>query len=85
MGWIPNKTVDLSKSPPPLFIGNPLIKQIKTIWKFASDSTRFDIEVNKALKNGWKLIKREFVKSPNGNLGDLLYAELEKFIESEDK
>lgn len=64
------------------------MKQIKTIANRLSRSDAFDREVNKALEEGWMLVKRELV--PAVDLGSAyqpvgLYAELEKHIIAENE
>lgn len=62
------------------------MKQIKTIKNRLDNNKQFDDEVNQALLEGWKLIKREVI-NPNGQpsgatyFHTMLYAELERDIE----
>ncbi len=69
------------------------MKQIKTIYKelnprFSNDPQiqEFDDELNKALKEGWKLIRREVLPPHTGMDHDIhrtLYAELEREVAEE--
>ena len=49
--------------------------EIKTIYAIMNCSQKFDDDVNEALKQGWRLKRREII--PEYDLGPLLYAELE--------
>ncbi len=62
--------------------------QIKTIKHPFNHSTTFDEEVNIALAEGWRLIKREVIgphpiKTEAFNVWIMLYAELEKDVITE--
>ena len=57
--------------------------QIKTIKKPFNHTTEFDEEVNAALAEGWRLVKRDVVgpfpvKTEVFNVWVMLYAELER-------
>lgn len=57
------------------------MKQIKTIMRNASAAEEFDAEVNKAIAEGWTLVKREVLRSYDGEANSfirMLYAELER-------
>lgn len=57
------------------------MKQIKTIMKRADDWVQFDAEVNKALADGWTLVKREVLQAyegPTRIFHRMHYAELER-------
>ena len=61
------------------------MKQIKTIVDRLDNSTTFDEKVNTAIKNGWRLIKREVLQQRQPHTRDIyfhsmLYAELVKNI-----
>lgn len=56
--------------------------QIKTIWKKISNACEFDVEVNAALTEGWRLTRRELLQCEADTMREegrrLLYAELVK-------
>ena len=56
--------------------------QIKTIWQPFSFPEQFDMDVNKALDDGWRLTKREVLQCEADTMREekrrLLYAELVK-------
>lgn len=59
------------------------MKQIKTIKNRLDNAEMFDNEVNRALKEGWRLTKRDVIRPNahphNGEIAyTVLYAELEK-------
>lgn len=57
------------------------MKQIKTIMKRADDWMQFDAEVNRAVAEGWTLVKRDVLRPyerPTRIFHRMLYAELER-------
>lgn len=56
--------------------------QIKTIWRTVSEHQKFDVEVNNALAEDWRLTRREVLPGEQYTASDygrrLLYAELVK-------
>lgn len=57
------------------------MKQIKTIMKQAENWEQFDTEVNKAIAEGWTLVKRDVLRPYEGDTCAyyrMLYAELER-------
>ena len=58
---------------------------IKTIWQPISKQLTFDDEVNEALSDGWKLLQRKIITPHTGSLYTILYAELEKQEESNER
>lgn len=57
------------------------MKQIKTFMKRADDWVQFDAEVNKAIAEGWTLVKRDVLRpyeGPTRIFHRMLYAELER-------
>lgn len=56
--------------------------EIKTIWNTVDDSWRFDADVNAAISDGWRLVKREVLPGMSYTADTyarrLLYAELVK-------
>lgn len=56
--------------------------EIKTIWCDGA-TTKFDDQVNKALKEGWSLKERKVLIDPDDLDSSILYAELEKYPEPE--
>lgn len=57
------------------------MKQIKTIKRQLDASAEFDKEVNAALENGWRLLRREVLPPYEGEeriFFRMLYAELER-------
>ncbi len=57
------------------------MKQIKTIMRNASAPEEFDAEVNKAIAEGWTLVKRDVLlpyEGPTRIFHRMLYAELER-------
>lgn len=57
--------------------------EIKTIWKGIDFSNQFDDEVNKALAEGWELVRRDALPKRSDHGCTILYAELERVIETE--
>ena len=55
------------------------MRQIKTVVWPAEQADEFDSEVNKLLRRGWKLTRRETLNLPE-HQEPLLYAELERRI-----
>lgn len=53
--------------------------EIKTIMEESHNPFEFDRRVNEALREGWELVRRDLLLSPN-----MLYAELEREIEEEE-
>lgn len=53
------------------------MRQIKTVVRPVEQAAEFDCEVNKLLRRGWKLTRRETLNLPE-RLEPLLYAELER-------
>ena len=51
---------------------------VKTIIKPTCDVDDFDNEVNKALADGWELVRRDIITPPDES--SKLYAELERYI-----
>lgn len=59
------------------------MKQIKTIARNANAAEEFDAEVNKAIAEGWALVKRDVLRpyeGPTCLFFRMLYAELEREI-----
>ena len=56
---------------------------VKTIIKPTCDVDDFDNEVNKALADGWELVRRDIITPPDES--SKLYAELERYIEEEEE
>lgn len=57
------------------------MKQIKTIMRNANAAEEFDAEVNKAIAEGWALVKRDVLRpyeGPTRIFFRMLYAELER-------
>jgi lipopolysaccharide biosynthesis regulator YciM len=60
--------------------------EIKTIWGELGSSTLFDAKVNEALAEGWELVRREVLPPRQvATAPTLLYAELERVIETEEE
>ena len=55
------------------------MRQIKMVVRPVEQAAEFDSEVNKLLRRGWKLTRRETLNPPE-RLESLLYAELERRI-----
>lgn len=55
--------------------------EIKTIWGEMINSNIFDDDVNKALAEGWELVRRDVLPRRVEAGNTLLYAELERYIE----
>ncbi len=55
------------------------MRQIKTVVRSAELADEFDWEVNKLLRRGWKLTRRETLNLPERQ-EPILYAELERRI-----
>lgn len=59
--------------------------EIKTIWKGIDFSNQFDEEVNEALAEGWELVRRDALPKRSDCGCTILYAELERVIETEEE
>lgn len=59
--------------------------EIKTIMYKADNHESFDEEVNKALTEGWELVRRDVFPSHCTNTNTFLYAELEREVEPEEE
>lgn len=62
--------------------------EIKTIAHPATEREEFDAEVNKALAEGWELIRRDIIPPYEGSTyvwERILYAELEREVETEEE
>lgn len=59
--------------------------EIKTIFTKIDDCGKFDERVNEALAEGWELVKRDVLVPPVPDRYTLLYAELERVIETEEE
>lgn len=62
--------------------------EIKTITRKVDNQKDFDAEVNKALAEGWELVKRELLppfEGPTRFWERALYAELERVTEDEEE
>lgn len=59
------------------------VKHTKTIVNRLDNATEFDVAVNRAIDEGWSLVKREVLRplahNPNCATYTMLYAEFEKF------
>ena len=55
------------------------MRQIKTVVRPVELAAEFDSEVNKLLRRGWRMKRRETLNLPE-HLEPLLYAELERRI-----
>lgn len=55
--------------------------EIKTIWGEIINSNIFDDDVNKALAEGWELVRRDVLPRRVETGNTLLYAELERYTE----
>jgi hypothetical protein len=59
------------------------MKQIKTIKNRLDNNEDFDVAVNKALADGWILVKREVLVPNTPDRFTMLYVELEKEVVTE--
>ena len=59
--------------------------EIKTVINRLDNATDFDDEVNKALAEGWELVRRDVLQSHTENKYSMLYAELERETEPEEE
>ena len=62
--------------------------EIKTIAHPATEREEFDAEVNKALAEGWELVRRDIIPPYEGSTyvwERILYAELEREVETEEE
>lgn len=57
--------------------------EIKTIFIKIDDCEKFDERVNEALAEGWELVRRDVLVPHISDRYTLLYAELERVIETE--
>lgn len=55
------------------------MRQIKMVVRPVEQAAEFDCEVEKLLRRGWKLMRRETLNPPE-RLEALLYAELERYL-----
>lgn len=67
------------------------MKQIRTITRRLTAAEAFDSDVNFALREGWTLVERKVLQPPSQPntgteyLNTMLYAELEKFTEPDER
>lgn len=62
--------------------------EIKTIAHPATEREEFDAEVNKALAEGWELVRRDIIPPYEGSTyawERMFYAELEREVETEEE
>ena len=59
--------------------------EIKTIFRKIDESEIFDDRVNEALADGWELVRRDVLVPHVSDRFTLLYAELERVIETEEE
>ena len=59
--------------------------EIKTIFIKIDDCEKFDERVNEALAEGWELVRRDVLVPHISDRYTLLYAELERVIETEEE
>lgn len=59
--------------------------EIKTIIETIGDAPLFDREVNEAITNGWELVRRDIIPAQSPERHVLLYAELEREVETEEE
>ena len=59
--------------------------EIKTIFTKIDDCEKFDKRVNEALAEGWELVRRDVLVPHVPDRYTLLYAEIERVIETEEE
>lgn len=59
--------------------------EIKTIIETIGDAHLFDREVNAELEAGWELVRRDIIPAQSPERHVLLYAELEREVETEEE
>lgn len=59
--------------------------EIKTIIEAVKNSTQFDRKVNEELAAGWELVRRDIIPAGLPDSPRLLYAELEREVETEEE
>lgn len=59
--------------------------EIKTILQQLGNYGDFDKVVNTALAEGWKLVRRDVITQSSDSYEPMLYAELERVIETEEE